>query len=101
MRRKNNVFLGHATSLFNLADLYRQQQECTKSRIYFSLCLAYPDCLAEASHLLHQCQETEQGRLGDGDREMLRRVKTELDRRDMSRISGRLERCAANLSHCL
>ena len=92
---------GHATSLFNLADLYRQQQECTKSRFYFSLCLAYPDCLAEASHLLHQCQETEQGSLGDGDREMLRRVKTELDRRDMSRISGRLERCAANLSHCL
>ena len=94
-------FAGHATSLFNLADLYRQQQECTKSRFYFSLCLAHPDCLAEASHLLHQCQDTEEGSLDSGDREILARVKTELDRRDMSRVSSRLERCAANLSHCL
>lgn len=92
---------GHATSLFNLADLYRQQQECTKARFYFSLCLAYPDCLTEASHLLHQCSQTASGGLGAGDREMLRRVKTELDKRDMNRISGQLERCAANLSHCL
>ena len=96
---------GHATSLFNLADLYRQQQECTRSRFYFSLCLAPPDCLAEASHLLHQCQETRAESPGAGQwagqPELLRRGQTELDRRDMEGLGGRLERCAANLSHCL
>ena len=46
---------GHATSLFNLADLYRQQQDCARATRYFSLCLARPDCLQEAWQLSRQC----------------------------------------------
>jgi len=46
---------GHATSLFNLADLYRQQGRCSAARAYFSLCLATPDCLPEADLLSRQC----------------------------------------------
>merc|ERR1719397_2227135 len=53
--RALNLDPGHATSLFNLADLYRQQGRCAVARTYFSLCLATPDCLPEAELLARQC----------------------------------------------
>ena len=48
----------HTTALFNLGDLYRQQGKCAKSKFYFSLCLAYPDCLPEASSSIGQCSSS-------------------------------------------
>ena len=50
---------GHVTSLFNLADLYRQQNHCAKSKFYFSQCLAYSECLSEANILITACQSAE------------------------------------------
>lgn len=45
----------HATSLFNLADLYRQQGLCSKASFYFSKCRTLPDCLPDADLLQTQC----------------------------------------------
>jgi len=67
--RALNLDPGHATSLFNLADLYRQQGRCALARTYFSLCLATPDCLPEAELLARQCgggRDVREARRGGG-----------------------------------
>ena len=109
----NVVSAGHATSLFNLGDLYRQQQLCHKSRLYFSLCLASPDCLPEASSLLHQCHDPPPapapqqpgGRgLSAQDRELVARARRGVEAGPgggAGQYGGGVERCNGNLSHCV
>ena len=111
----NVLSAGHATSLFNLGDLYRQQQLCHKSRLYFSLCLASPDCLPEASSLLHQCHDPPPapaparqqpgGRgLSAQDRELVARARRGVGAGPgggAGQYGGGVERCNGNLSHCV
>ena len=107
----NIIWAGHATSLFNLGDLYRQQQLCHKSRLYFSLCLASPDCLPEASSLLHQCHDPppaphQPGRRGLSaqDLELVARARRGVGAGPgggAGQYGGGVERCNANLSHCV
>ena len=107
----NVLSAGHATSLFNLGDLYRQQQLCHKSRLYFSLCLASPDCLPEASSLLHQCHDPRPalqqpgGRgLSAQDRELAARARRGVGagpEGGAGQYGGGVERCNGNLSHCV
>jgi len=88
---------GHATSLFNLADLYRQQAECSKSKFYFSLCLSVPDCLPEARHLIDLCQSASQF-----EEDLIRDLTDNINKRNVNSKNGKysLEKCT-NRSQCL
>jgi len=48
----------HTTSLFNLADLYRQRHEYRKAVYYFSICLKFRECQHNrAGVLLGECKQ--------------------------------------------
>jgi tetratricopeptide (TPR) repeat protein len=52
LQRALDLDPGHATSLFNLADLYRQRGEYHRAAYYLAHCLKYTRCLAGAEVML-------------------------------------------------
>ncbi len=52
LQRALHVDPGHATSLYNLADLYRQRGELQRAAYYLAHCLKYTPCLPGAEAML-------------------------------------------------
>ena len=52
LQRALDLDPGHATSLYNLADLYRQRGEYRRAALYLSHCVKYTPCLAGAETML-------------------------------------------------
>jgi tetratricopeptide (TPR) repeat protein len=52
LQRALDLDPGHATSLYNLADLYRQRGEYRRAAYYLSHCITYTRCLAGAEVML-------------------------------------------------